>query len=126
MVNTKIINVGSPERGDIVVFRYPMDESMDYIKRVVGLPGDTVSYINKKLTINGEPVSYEAVGDWVDPFSMVTLSRSQEPWVRSSTTSPSIRAWVRACAAAPTTVWAMAASTLPKGLCARFPKVSTS
>ena len=78
VVNTKIINVGSPERGDIVVFRYPMDESMDYIKRVVGLPGDTVSYINKKLTINGEPVSYEAVGDWVDPFSMVTLSRSQE------------------------------------------------
>lgn len=78
VVNTKIINVGSPERGDIVVFRYPMDESMDYIKRVVGLPGDTVSYINKKLTINGEPVSYEAVGDWVDPFSMVTLSRIQE------------------------------------------------
>ena len=78
VVNTKIINVGSPERGDIVVFRYPRDESMDYIKRVVGLPGDTVSYINKKLTINGEPVSYEAVGDWVDPFSMVTLSRSQE------------------------------------------------
>ncbi len=78
VVNTKIIDLGSPERGDVVVFRYPMDESMDYIKRVVGLPGDTVSYIDKRLTINGEPVEVELKGDWVDPFTMVTLSRGTE------------------------------------------------
>lgn len=78
VVNTKILNVGSPERGDVMVFRYPMDESMDYIKRVVGLPGDTVSYINKEIRINGEPVKQTLVGDWVDPFSLVTLSERTE------------------------------------------------
>lgn len=78
VINTKVIEVGAPKRGDIVVFRYPMDESMDYIKRVVGVPGDTVAYIDKKLTINGEPVSYEGAADWVDPFTMVTLTRSTE------------------------------------------------
>lgn len=78
VVNTKIIDVNTPERGDVMVFRYPMDESMDYIKRVVGLPGDTVSYINKEIRINGEPVKQTIVGDWVDPFSMVTLSERTE------------------------------------------------
>ncbi len=78
VTNTKIIETGSPERGDVMVFRYPMDESMDYIKRVVGLPGDTVKYIDKQLTINGEVVKQNLVGDWVDPFSMVTLSERTE------------------------------------------------
>ena len=39
VINTKIIDVGSPERGDVVVLKYPMDTNVDYIKRVVGLPG---------------------------------------------------------------------------------------
>ena len=78
VINTKILEVGEPERGDVMVFRYPMDESMDYIKRVVGLPGDTVSYINKEIRINGEVVKQTLVGDWVDPFSMVTLSERTE------------------------------------------------
>src|SRR5579862_4418883 len=56
ITNTKLTN-GSPlNRGDVVVFRYPKDESVDYIKRVIGLPGDTVAYEDKKLTINGKPV----------------------------------------------------------------------
>lgn len=78
VANTKIIDVGTPQRGDVMVFRYPMDESMDYIKRVVGLPGDTVSYVNKELRINGEVVKQTLVGDWVDPFSMVTLQERTE------------------------------------------------
>ena len=53
VVNTKIIDVGTPQRGDVMVFKYPMDESMDYIKRVVGLPGDTVSYISKRWWATG-------------------------------------------------------------------------
>lgn len=78
VLNTKIIDGSQPQRGDVVVFRYPMDESVDYIKRVVGLPGDTVTYVNKQLRINGEVIEQTLVGDWVDPFSMVTLSERTE------------------------------------------------
>ncbi len=54
VLDTKIIPVGEPERGDIMVFRYPEDESIDYIKRVIGVPGDVVEYRNKHLYVNGE------------------------------------------------------------------------
>ncbi|HEX7682071.1 MAG TPA: signal peptidase I [Trinickia sp.] len=61
------ITQGSPlQRGDVVVFRYPKDESVDYIKRVVGLPGDVVAYQNKHLTINGQPVAETALPDYFD------------------------------------------------------------
>jgi signal peptidase I len=53
VLNKKIIDINSPKRGDVMVFRYPVDPSVDYIKRVIGVPGDTVSYANKRLTING-------------------------------------------------------------------------
>jgi signal peptidase I len=56
VVNKKIIDVGEPEKGDVVVFRYPKDESVDYIKRVVAVPGDTLDYKNKTLIINGKPI----------------------------------------------------------------------
>jgi signal peptidase I len=59
--NKKIIEVGSPVRGDVVVFRYPVDETVDYIKRVVGVPGDVVEYKNKHLTVNGKPFTYENI-----------------------------------------------------------------
>ena len=60
VINKKIVELGSPERGDVMVFRYPEDPSLDYIKRVVGLPGDRVEYRNKRLTINGVPVPLQA------------------------------------------------------------------
>lgn len=56
VVNTKVIPLGEPERGDVVVFRYPQDPGINYIKRVVGLPGDTITYRGKQLFINGELV----------------------------------------------------------------------
>ena len=56
VINKKIVANHEPQRGDVVVFRYPIDPRVDYIKRVVGLPGDEVSYLNKKLLINGQPV----------------------------------------------------------------------
>lgn len=59
VINTKIIDLGEPKRGDVVVFRYPKNPADDYIKRVIGLPGDTVRYYNKKLYINGEPMPQE-------------------------------------------------------------------
>ena len=56
VLETKIIETGQPERGDVVVFRLPEEPTVNYIKRVVGLPGDTVEYVNHRLTVNGEPV----------------------------------------------------------------------
>ena len=56
VVHTKIVDVGSPERGDVVVFRPPSHPDKNYVKRLVGLPGDTVSYENKRLSINGVAV----------------------------------------------------------------------
>ena len=67
VINTKIIAINSPQRGDVMVFRYPEDPSLDYIKRVVGVPGDTVSYQNKRLTINGLPVETTKVFDYHHP-----------------------------------------------------------
>ena len=54
--NKKFISLGVPERGDVFVFHYPEDPSIDYIKRVIGLPGDEVRYENKKLLINEQPI----------------------------------------------------------------------
>src|SRR6476620_10934911 len=56
VVNRKIVPLGEPSRGDVMVFRYPEDPSLDYIKRVVGLPGDRLEYRNKRLFINGQAV----------------------------------------------------------------------
>src|SRR5204862_4320820 len=53
VANKKVMELGSPRRGDVMVFRYPEDPSLDYIKRVVGLPGDGIEYSNKRLFING-------------------------------------------------------------------------
>lgn len=65
VINKKIVEVNNPKRGDVMVFRYPADPSLDYIKRVVGLPGDRVEYLNKRLRINGEPVEVDAQGDYL-------------------------------------------------------------
>jgi len=59
VTETKILETGEPDRGDVVVFRLPADPSINYIKRIVGLPGDEVSYERHRLTINGEPVDLE-------------------------------------------------------------------
>lgn len=56
VLNRKLVELGEPQRGDVVVFRFPPDPSKDYIKRVVGLPGDEVRYANKVLYLNGERV----------------------------------------------------------------------
>ncbi|WJW76139.1 signal peptidase I [Thiohalobacter sp. IOR34] len=65
VLNTKIIDLGEPKRGDVVVFRYPEDPSIDYIKRVVGLPGDRIAYHEKKLYINGKLMPQRVVGSYV-------------------------------------------------------------
>ncbi len=64
VINQKIVQLNNPQRGDVMVFRYPEDPSLDYIKRVVGLPGDSVEYRNKRLWINGVEQPQQADGDY--------------------------------------------------------------
>jgi signal peptidase I len=66
VLNKKVIEIGNPQRGDVMVFHYPEDPSLDYIKRVVGLPGDKIAYQNKRLTINGVEVSVRDAGEYLD------------------------------------------------------------
>ena len=70
VVNTKIFENNSPQRGDVMVFRYPPKPSLDYIKRVVGVPGDEVAYLNKTLTVNGKPWPKTPLPDFFDADSM--------------------------------------------------------
>lgn len=72
VTNTKILSLGEPERGDVVVFRYPVDTRVNFIKRMVGLPGDTLTYRNKQLFINGEAVEQEFHG----PFTSAEVKCS--------------------------------------------------
>ena len=70
ILNSKIIDFSKPERGDVIVFRYPNYEhsasysGVDFIKRVVALPGDTISYEKDQLTVNGESVEYRKIGSY--------------------------------------------------------------
>ena len=64
VVNVKVIDVGTPQRGDVMVFRYPMNTSLDYIKRVVALPGDRIVYRDKRLSINDREVTLTPDGSY--------------------------------------------------------------
>ncbi|CAG0910253.1 unnamed protein product, partial [Cyprideis torosa] len=64
ITHQKIVDVDKPETGDVVVFRYPQNPKVDYIKRLIGVPGDTVRWDNKELYINGKAVEREAVGEY--------------------------------------------------------------
>ena len=65
VLNTKIVDVGAPQRGDVFVFRYPRNPKVDYIKRVIGLPGDEITYRNKTLYVNGKEIPQSYVGPYV-------------------------------------------------------------
>ncbi len=64
VTKAKLIELGEPQRGDIVVFRWPVNPRLDYIKRVVGVPGDRIRYQNKTVFINGEPAPIEWLGQY--------------------------------------------------------------
>ena len=65
VINRKIVELGRPERGDVVVFRYPVDPSTPFIKRVIGLPGDEVRYNDKSVFINGNKIVHVPEGTYV-------------------------------------------------------------
>ena len=66
VLNSKIVSIGEPQRGDVVVFRYPPDPAINYIKRLVGLPGDTVQVKDDQLIINGKAVPAVDIGRYND------------------------------------------------------------
>ena len=74
VTRTKFWEIGTPEKGDVMVFRYPVDPKLNYIKRVVGVPGDTVRYENKRLTINGVPLDYKV--DAQTPYFQLLTEQS--------------------------------------------------
>lgn len=78
VANKKVVELGSPQRGDVMVFRYPPDPSLDYIKRVVGLPGDKLSYRNKRLSINGQEVAQTKLDDYLDRDKLYYTPRFME------------------------------------------------
>lgn len=69
VINLKVVDVGNPKRGDIMVFRYPGNPKVNYIKRVIGLPGDRISYKDKTLFINGAKANQVLVGEKWFPHS---------------------------------------------------------
>ncbi len=62
VINKKIFSIGDPERGDVMVFRWPEDDKTPFIKRVIGVPGDHITYVDKQLTINGQKIELEKIG----------------------------------------------------------------
>ena len=78
VLDKKVVDIGKPQRGDVFVFRYPVDPDVDYIKRVVGLPGDEVAYLDKKLYINGELVTHVRDGDYFEPDRVSYIAQYKE------------------------------------------------
>lgn len=78
VLNTRLTEGTPIQRGDVVVFRYPPKPSVDYIKRVIGVPGDEVSYLNKKLTINGQPMAQTPLSDFFDESMMEYFKQFEE------------------------------------------------
>jgi signal peptidase I len=78
VLNTKLTEGNPVQRGDVMVFRYPPKPSLDYIKRVIGVPGDEVAYLNKQLTINGQPVTKAPRADFFEQDSMRYITQFEE------------------------------------------------
>jgi len=78
VLGTKLTDGTPVARGDVMVFKYPPKPSLDYIKRVVGLPGDKIEYKNKMLTVNGEPISKKALPDYFDEDQMIYTKLFEE------------------------------------------------
>lgn len=66
VLHYKFLDLGEPKRGDIAVFRYPPDPSVNYVKRIIGVPGDKISYIDKVLYVNGKRIPQQVIGNNVD------------------------------------------------------------
>jgi signal peptidase I len=94
ILNKKVVQIDNPKRGDVMVFRYPADPSLDYIKRVIGVPGDLVEYRDKKLSINGKAVAtvsdstYSYVGNGLNYITATVYSEQLNGARHSMMTEP--------------------------------------
>nr|WP_315467265.1 signal peptidase I [uncultured Undibacterium sp.] len=75
IIDKKIVAINEPQRGDVMVFKFPKDPTQNYIKRIVGIPGDTVVYKNKQLTVNGVASEYESQADFLHEGSQLSYSK---------------------------------------------------
>ena len=80
VIDTKIVDVGLPERSDVVVFRFPEDPSTPFIKRVVGVPGDRIAYYDKVLYVNDKPMEQRLIGRYVGVGSGAVMSGASLRW----------------------------------------------
>src|SRR5689334_18334951 len=78
IINKEVIEISHPQRGDVMVFRFPKDMSVNYIKRVVGVPGDKIVYKNKRLEVNGEKIAYKPLPDYLDEDELKYLKQFSE------------------------------------------------
>ena len=78
VINTKLTEGTPPQRGDVMVFRYPPKPRLDYIKRVVGVPGDEVAYLNKRLTVNGVAIDTKTLPEFFDDDVMRYFKQYEE------------------------------------------------
>lgn len=74
VINKVIVPIGEPKRGDVVVFHYPPNPDVDYIKRLIGVPGDRIAYKNNQLYINGQLISEEFIGKAQQPETIKTIN----------------------------------------------------
>ncbi|MFZ1536510.1 MAG: signal peptidase I [Chromatiaceae bacterium] len=77
VLNAKFLNLGQPQRGDVFVFRFPLEPGTDYIKRVVGVPGDEIFYRNKTLYVNGQPMSQTPDGSYTGVGAGTNMTGAQ-------------------------------------------------
>jgi signal peptidase I len=78
VIYSKLLDTSNPERGDVAVFRFPAEPDKDYIKRVIGLPGDKISYINKTLMVNGKVLKQTLIGRYEAPDSGAVMNGALE------------------------------------------------
>jgi len=78
VIHTKVMSLNEPQRGEVMVFRFPKDPSVDYIKRVVAIPGDRIQFENNRVTINGTPAPMKDAGEFYDSERLVYYRQYSE------------------------------------------------